>query len=206
MEATWERWYQRKKRQKKESLSGAGSGLEQTESIREGLPRLLREIGARSLLDAPCGDLHWIHRVDLGLERYVGADIVDALIEENERRYAGPGRSFLKLDLTRDSLPKADVILCRDCLVHLSFADIRRVLANFKQSGATYLLTTCFAEPRENVDIPTGKWRTLNLERAPFLYPPPITRIQEDLSGGIADKCLALWLLADLPELSDYEA
>ena len=64
--------------------------------------------------------------VDLGLVRYIGADFLPELIAENLRRYAAPNREFRELDLTAAPLPAADVLLCRDCLVHLSFADIQR--------------------------------------------------------------------------------
>ena len=33
-------------------------------------------------------------------------------------------------DITADALPQCDAILCRDCLVHLSFANIERAVAN----------------------------------------------------------------------------
>ena len=56
-------------------------------------------------------------------------------------------RVFLRLDLTRDPLPDGDLILCRDCLVHLPFEDVRRAVRNFKRSGARWLnwsaATTC---------------------------------------------------------------
>src|SRR5215212_9991686 len=48
-----------------ESLSGAGSNLRQTETLRRELPGLLSKLSIRSLLDAPCGDFHWMQHVDL---------------------------------------------------------------------------------------------------------------------------------------------
>ena len=54
-----------------ESRSGPGSMLVETETLRKQLPMLLREIGARSLLDIPCGDFRWLSEVDLGVP-YLG--------------------------------------------------------------------------------------------------------------------------------------
>jgi hypothetical protein len=51
-------------------------------------------------------------------------------------------------DLTRDPLPKVDLVLCRDCLVHLSFDDIYESLDNLRRSGSMLLLTTTLAEGR----------------------------------------------------------
>ena len=45
------------------SVSGLGSEDRATAAIREALPGMLRRLGARSLLDAPCGDATWISTV-----------------------------------------------------------------------------------------------------------------------------------------------
>jgi hypothetical protein len=181
------------------SRSGLGSELAATATLREMLPPFLARYGIRTLLDAPCGDFGWLSMVNLGVA-YTGADIVPALVAENERRYGGPasGRRFLTLDLTHDPLPRADLVLCRDCLVHLSFANVSRALANIRASGATYLLTTTFLEHHVNADIEDGDWRMLNLERAPFNLPPPTDVLLEQClenDGAYADKALGLWQL-----------
>jgi len=103
---------------------------------------------------------------------------------------------------TRDSLPSADVILCRDCLVHFAFADIWRALRNFRASGARYLLTTTFLEHEQNEDIEDGDWRMLNLRRPPFDFAAPFDVLIEGCvegDGAYADKALGLWRIADLP-------
>jgi hypothetical protein len=184
-----------------ETVSGPGSTLEYTAAFRDDLARLLRELGTRTLLDAPCGDFNWMGEVASGIERYLGADIVADLIRRNQLRHAHPARTFLHLDITSDELPRADVILCRDGLVHFSLADIHAALGCIKRSGSTYLLTTTFTGPRENEDIPTGYWRPLNLERPPFNFPPPLRLIDEKCQRGdglYADKHLGLWEIGTL--------
>jgi hypothetical protein len=187
-----------------ESVSGPGSNRAYSAAIRRALPPLLRELGVRVFLDLPCGDFFWMKEVDLeaaGVERYVGADVVPELIERNVRRYSQPGRTFLRLDLTRDPLPRADLVLCRDCLVHLSFEDAFRALANLKRSGSRYLLTTTFPGRGDNPDIPTGHWRPLDLQAAPFRLPPPLRVVSEEYDGDegrYRDKSLGLWRISDL--------
>ena len=78
------------------------------------------------------------------------------VIAENEWRHTSTQKSFIRADLTRDELPSADAILCRDLLPHLSFAEIFTALRNFKRSGATYLLTTTFTGPRANRESSGG--------------------------------------------------
>jgi hypothetical protein len=185
-----------------ESVSGPGSGLERTLSFRDKIPDLLQEIGARSLLDAPCGDFNWMKEVKLDLKRYIGIDIVPALIRTNIEKYGGRGRTFYHCDLIQTPLPKVDVIFCRDCLVHFSINDIKRAISNFKKSGSLYLLTNSFVNLEINSDIATGDWRQINLEKPPFNFPKPLKMIDEHCThtnGIYRDKQLALWELATLP-------
>ncbi|MAE67975.1 MAG: hypothetical protein CMJ18_27290 [Phycisphaeraceae bacterium] len=183
-----------------ESDSGTGSELERTRAIAEALPDLLRELRVTSMLDIPCGDFHWMSRVDLDAVRYIGADIVRTLIDEN-RRFADERRSFVHLDLTCDPLPAADLVFCRDCFVHLCDRDVLRALDNIRRSGATWLLTTTFTRRRRNVDIKTGGWRTLNLTRPPFDLPPPLRLIDERCTEGggqFVDKSVGLWKVGEI--------
>ena len=95
----------------------------------------------------------------------------------------------------------ADVIICRDGLVHLSFADARAAIRNFRRSGSRYLLATTFVRRTENTDIPTGGWRVLNMEAEPFCFPVPLALVDERCThsgGAYVDKRLALWELAAL--------
>jgi hypothetical protein len=189
-----------------DSISGPGSDLAQTETLREALPGLLKYIGVRTMLDAACGDFFWMKAVHLDLDRYIGTDIVAALIAQNNRIYADSCREFRVLDLTRDPLPKADLILCRDCLVHLPLATIGSAIRNFKRSGAKYLLTTTFPERADNPDIPAGYWRTINLQAPPFGFPEPDRMINEQCpTEGYSDKSLALWRLDSLPDDLDLD-
>jgi len=184
------------------SVSGGGSNLEQTAALRAALPEVLRTLGVRSLLDAPCGDFHWMRQLDLELEWYIGGDIVPDLVRDLQRTYGGPGREFLRLDLTEDTLPRADAILCRDCLVHFSFRQIDAAVRNFRRSGAVYLLTTTFTDRQSNRDIVTGDWRALNPCAPPLRWPQPLLLINEGCTqSGLMfdDKSLGIWELAALP-------
>jgi len=185
------------------SVSGVGSELDATAAIRERLPGLLKELGVRSMLDAPCGDHRWMASLNLELDRYVGVDIVPSIIQALQERHEGDARrSFLLADLTRDLLPRCDLVLSRDCLVHFSFATLARALRNLKASGAAWLLATTFPELERNEDIEDADWRPLNFECAPFNWPAPVETINErctEAGGAYADKSLALWRLSDLP-------
>jgi len=188
-----------------ESVSGEGSNLARTAAVRAQLPALLSRHGIRSLLDAPCGDFFWMKEVALGDVAYIGVDIVAEIVNRTAALYTGPGRRFLLGDMVEDALPPADLILCRDCLVHLSYDETRRAIDNFRRSGATWLLTTTFTGPRANHDIATGDWRPINLQGPPYSFPPPVEIINEESDevdealGAFPDKSLGLWRFADVP-------
>jgi hypothetical protein len=191
------------------SPSGAGAADAQTARLQTGLPALLAELAVATLLDLPCGDFSWMRTVELPAVRYIGADLLPELIAPLEERYGDSRRRFLVLDITVDDLPVADLLLCRDCLVHLSLADIRRALRNVVRSDIPYILTTTFPAGASNEEIVTGDWRPLDLERAPFSFPPPLRLLEEGCTEGggrFGDKSLGLWRvteLAGLPVLAD---
>jgi hypothetical protein len=187
-----------------QSRSGLGAGPDQTAVLATGLPDLLRRLGVEVLLDLPCGDYGWMRRIELPVARYIGADLLPELIRPLEEQFGDAEHSFVVLDLTRDSLPEADLLLCRDCLVHLSFGDIRRALSNVLRCRIPWFLTTTFPECAVNEEIATGDWRPLDLERNPFGFPAPFELLNERCteSGGVfADKSLGLWRTADLAGL-----
>jgi len=177
-----------------ESISGPGSDVDRCESIIGWLPKLFADIHVKTVLDIPCGDMNWMRKVELDSVEYIGADIVPELINDNFERYESTGMKFVVLDIIQDKLPKSDLILCRDCLVHFSFEDTKKAVSNIINSGAKYLLCTTFTDPeRENKDITTGHWRPLNMQNAPFDFPAPLMVKKENNVGEFADKSLGLW-------------
>lgn len=183
--------------------SGGGSDLEQTAAIRRALPDLARRHAIRTVLDLPCGDGGWMTAVDWPPgTQYLGADLLPELVARCRERYAAPRRRYVQLDLTSSALPQADLLICRDCLVHLSFDDIERALRQIHAARCTWLLTTTFPNEPDNEDITTGDWRPLDLTKTPFCFPPPVEVILEQCTeqdGLFADKSLALWRVDDLP-------
>jgi hypothetical protein len=102
------------------------------------------------------------------------------------------------MDATRDPLPQADTILCREVLFHLSFADIWRLVENVRRSRSSLLIATNDNSLKYNADILTGDFRMLNLHKAPFFFPSPAQSIRDD--SVLPDRTLSVWKVADLPE------
>jgi SAM-dependent methyltransferase len=200
MRTTFSEIYQSNAWGSPESVSGPGSTAARAADFVDDLVAFVRGLGPRLLLDAPCGDFNWAAAVADAAEHYVGIDVVPAIIDSHQRRHASPRRAFLCLDITEDALPSADLVLCRDALVHFSYADIAATIRNLKRSGSRHLLTTTFIDYESNVDIATGGWRKLNLERPPFSFPPPTALVDEKCPRvGGEGKRLALWPIDALP-------
>jgi SAM-dependent methyltransferase len=198
--------YEGNKWKNEESRSGDGSTLEYTRNIREEIPRLIERYELKTILDAPCGDYNWFRHVQRDKNiQYIGADIVRPLIAKNQEKFGDENTRFMHLDITSEKLPDADLWLCRDCLHHLSNADIYSVIDNFLDSNIRYLLTTTNSECDRNIDIPTGHCRLLNLELPPFGFCEPKMYI-DDWIEGHAFKRLALWEKKDLYDVASSQS
>ena len=187
----------------KDSISGIGSGEQQTKILRRELNKIIEREDVQSILDLPCGDFFWMSKLNFKDVNYIGGDIVNEIIEFNNKKYASSGLTFKKLNILKDELPIMDLIFCRDCLVHFSFEDIFLALDNICKSGSKYLLTTTFTERDKNEDIVTGLWRPLNLLKPPFNFPSPIFLINEECTeeGNYYDKSMGFWKIDDLKKL-----
>jgi SAM-dependent methyltransferase len=179
------------------SLSGFGSELENTETLRQHLGGLLKSLKTQSLLDIGCGDFTWMKEVAFPC-RYTGVDIVHDVIASNDTLYRSEQRSFQVMDATRDPLPQADTILCREMLFHLSFRDIWCLVENIRKSGSSFLIATNDHDIKYNADILSGDFRLLNLAKPPFRFPRPELSIPDDqVSRG---RVLAVWSVSELPQ------
>lgn len=182
------------------TLSGPGSTLESTAIVRKLIPKIIEDYKIASFIDAPCGDFFWMKHIDFGSCTYLGIDVVESMIQKNNTLFATKSTTFLSADLIKDPIPYADLIFCRDCLVHLNFQDGLHVIRNFKKSGAKYLLITTFVNQNSNKETVSPLWRPLNLQKDPFNFPKPIALFDEQSKHDPAypDKALGLWDLQSI--------
>jgi hypothetical protein len=199
----WAEQLRQDQRLDRESLSGPGSTITQTQFLRPELEVLLGEFGVRSLIDAPCGDFNWMRVVDLSGIDYLGVDVVPALIARNRELYGAFGYRFECADVRKDPLPPADLVLIRDLFFHFPTEDIRSTIRNVRASGIRMLLTTTFTwrSVVANGPIPNGGWRRINLQLPPFDWPAPLrTIVEANQEGPGPDRCVCLWNVNDVPD------
>lgn len=176
-----------------ESVSGPGSTIAYTKNIRKEIPKLIDYLAVRTILDAPCGDYNWFRLIKWNKPiTYIGGDIVKPLIDRNQQLYGNSNTMFQNIDITYDTLPAVDLMLCRDCLFHLKNSDVALVVNNFLKSKIKYILTSNHSACAKNEDIPTGSFRLLNLQLPPFGFGKP-TRMIDDWTEGFPVRHLALW-------------
>ena len=180
--------------QNAESASGYGSTLDATRQARAGLEELVGRYGISSILDVPCGDFNWMRELSFSGD-YLGGDIVPELVEANNRTHGNPRRRFDVIDLVADNMPEADLVMCRECLNHLSLAEADAGLCNLAAAANKVLVVTHYPNHPANADQPASfRYRRLNLTVAPFNLRAPDSMIYEcDMEPG---KVLAVWDLA----------
>ena len=179
------------------SLSGAGSNLDNsTHNLSIELPGFINKHKIKSLLDIPCGDWEWMSKLNLTNIKYVGCDIVEDMVIENNKKYSNDEISFLKKNLSYDDLPEADIILVRDLLVHLKYSDIILCLNNIKKYNYKYIAITNFPKLIKNINNKFGdRWKPINFNLKPYLLPEPDFVLPDNSQIGEYDsqKTIAIW-------------
>ena len=179
-----------------ETVSGPGSTLAYTENIRGHLPKIAESLNVRTLIDAPCGDFNWMSAVSLPQVSYIGIDIVQALVASNQSKYGDERRRFIHGNIIKDALPNGDLLMCRDCLFHLSYSDIFQALRNICHSDIKYLFTTTHLNNGfENRDIATGGARRIDLFSEPFCFPPDVLYRVEDYIKPFPAREMCVWTM-----------
>ena len=197
-----------------QSVCGPGSSSNATEDIREHLPKIFKKYKIKSMIDAACGDFHWMKEVDLKGLKFHGYDIMPEYIEDNKERFGSKNIKFEVKDVIEEKITQeVDLIMCRDLIMHLRWDKVKKLIKNFKNSKSKYLLATNFSNknshndgyiypamasppnPPEDWDKePQWGWRPLNLLLEPFNFPKPAYSFVEE-NENCGGRSVCLWEL-----------
>jgi glycosyltransferase involved in cell wall biosynthesis/SAM-dependent methyltransferase len=148
--------------------SGVGSAPNKTVEYRAFLQNFMAQNDIRSVVDFGCGDWQFSRYIDWSGIGYVGIDIAASVVERNQSEF---GAANIRFETFRslDSLPAADLLVCKDVLQHLPNGLVKAYLAAFRRTYKFALITND-EEPAhlQNAEIEIAGWRTLKLDRAPF--------------------------------------
>ncbi len=171
------------------SKSGFNASLRSTRRLRAALPMIFAQYQIKRFVDAPCGDFFWMQHVDLTGIEYWGLEISQTLNDFNQQ-FATPTQHFALGDITSDPLPAADLLMVRDCLVHLQFDMRWAFFENFVASNITYLLITSWIRPDNRWVYKNGGEKSFNMMADPFCFPAPerfILETADSLPEGEAE-------------------
>ena len=124
--------------------------------------------------DLGCGDFNIGKQLLKFCKKYIGIDIVPALIAHNKKELKADNLEFQALDIATDDPPSGDCAILRQVLQHLSNSEIKRVvekLYHFNYVILTEHLPEGDFEP--NKDIISGQGIRLKKQSGVDLSAPP---------------------------------
>lgn len=130
-----------------------------------------------TICDLGCGDFNIGSQLLPFSKEYFAVDIVPELIEHLKKQYPQKELSFFCLDITKDELPKADCVIIRQVLQHLSNKEIKEIVS--KLYDYKYVILTehlPIGKFEANKDIISGqgirlkKKSGLDITKSPFNF------------------------------------
>ena len=147
--------------------SGSGSTLEITREYRAYIEDFIKKHAVKSVIDAGCGDWSFSGAIDWGDASYLGVDIASDVIVAVRKKHERGKIKFQVGDITEE-LPAADLLISKDVLQHLSNDLIHKFIRNNLQKGKYKWVILTNDRSSDNQDIPTGKYRGIDLTAPPF--------------------------------------
>jgi hypothetical protein len=148
------------------TFSGPGASLECSSSYLDFLQNFIKDNNIKSILDIGCGDFNLMQHLNFENLIYKGVDIVQFLVNENNKKYSKSNIKFEHKDLTTQKETEIyDLILIKDVFQHLSFKNIFLILENIK--GKNILISNDYYK-NYNLDIDDGGWRYVDVSYQPF--------------------------------------
>lgn len=110
----------------------SGEGSHRTEIVQPYLEAITDFLSSHNnsltVCDLGCGDFNIGKHLTQFTSQYIAIDIVDELIERNKTLFKEDNLEFHCLDIAKDELPKADCIILRQVLQHLSNIEIQEII------------------------------------------------------------------------------
>ena len=93
-----------------------------------------------TVCDLGCGDFNIGKQLVDFTQHYFAIDIVPQLIAYNKKKHQKPNLEFMCLDISKENLPKADCVILRQVLQHLSNKEVQKIVEKLK--NYKYILLT----------------------------------------------------------------
>lgn len=150
--------------------SGSGSEPRNALPYINYLTKFLKEKNITSVVDAGCGDWQFSRNLDWTGISYTGIDASKTVVTTNLEKFAKDNINFIHANFIDMNLPKADLLILKDVLQHLSIANVHKAIKQFKKFK--YVIVVNDIDPNtqtsKNREIADGDYRTLDITAKPF--------------------------------------
>lgn len=148
------------------TLTGLGSAIECVKEYLFFLQNYVDKNNIQNIIDLGCGDFNLMQHFNFKNINYLGIDIVNFVIEENNKKYKSDNINFLHENiLTYKPKIKYNLVILKDVLQHLSNKNIISLLDNIDYSNNIIIVNDI---TDNNYDCENGEWRGINLNLPPF--------------------------------------
>ncbi|KOY50856.1 class I SAM-dependent methyltransferase [Polaribacter dokdonensis] len=143
------------------------------------------------VLDLGCGDFNVGRQLLAFSNKIIAVDIAENVINYNKAKYANNSLEFQCLDISKDDLPRADVVILRQVLQHVSNKEVHSVLNKLKEYK--YVILTEHLPNQEfvpNKDIISGQGIRIKNQSGLIITKEPFNfkyKKQQELESTILD-------------------
>jgi SAM-dependent methyltransferase len=147
--------------------------------------RFINEHAIKTVVDLGCGDFRVGRRICSQTNvRYIGIDIVPALIAHHQANFSREGVEFRCANIIQDELPDGELCLIRQVLQHLSNREISCVLSRLNKYGHLLVTEDVYhgsRTVRPNLDHLHGPDNRVHKRSGVFLDLPPYSLASQTL-------------------------
>lgn len=179
----------------KETISGPGSTLEACSPILKKLPVWFARYHIQKIADLGCGDFNWLRRLDFSGLEYDGYDVATLAIARASL-HATRNIRFQVADILEISVPKVDLVILKDVLIHLPNSEGISILDKIRKN-ARYLAATSYPGYRNELrkSLKAGEFAPVDLEVTPFSIGMPLEAVNVPHKSETSAKLFAIWRL-----------
>jgi Methyltransferase domain len=166
---------------------------------------VINKYDVRNVIEIGCGDFVVASQYADKCQKYLGIEVVRALVEHNQRTYGTKAVNFLFADASRTKLPSCDLCIIRQVLQHLSNRDITTIFKNIKAKHilvtehlpAAHKVTSFNLEKKPGADIRVPLGSGVFIDKPPFNLSAQVL-MEANVTSDIheADERLVTWLVS----------
>lgn len=152
-----------------ENLSGNGSKIAFNKPYLDFLERFIKQNNIKNIYDLGCGDFSLMKYFNLSELNYMGVDVVEDLIDKNNKLYGCSNIKFLHDDIRSIKIKTpCDLIIIKDVFIHLDNNTILQVLSNLKNYERILVTNDFNKDKAHNININNGEFRQLDINAPPL--------------------------------------